>query len=138
VSKSVLKKHRAFLKAFIETHSIGDAAKAAGIDRSTHYDWLETVPGYRQAWEATKEEATQTLEDEASRRALKGVTEGVYYKGKPIGVKRTYSDAMMMFLLRAARPEKYRTGVELTGPNGGPLEAGLTVTFVTPPKKEDE
>jgi hypothetical protein len=64
------------------------------------------------------------------------VTEGVYYKGKPVGVKRIYSDALLMFLLRGARPEKYRTGVELTGPNGGPLEAGLTVTFVKP--KEDQ
>jgi hypothetical protein len=130
--KTVLKKHRAFIGAFKASYSISEAAKAVGIDRSVHYDWLRDVPGYREAFEEAKEEATQTLEDEATRRATKGVTEGVFYKGKPVGLKRVYSDALLMFLLRGARPAKYRTGVEVSGPDGGPVESALTVTFVKP------
>lgn len=133
--RTILKRHKALLAAFKVTHSISEAAKAAGVDRSVHYDWLESVPGYKELFDAAKEEATQTLEDEAVRRAHKGVTEPIYFQGKVVGAKRVYSDALLMFLLRGARPEKYRQGVEVSGPGGGALETALTVTFVRPEDK---
>jgi hypothetical protein len=52
--------------------------------------------------------AVGALEDEALRRAVEGVEEPVYQGGKQVGVIRKYSDALLMFLLKAARPEKYR------------------------------
>jgi hypothetical protein len=130
--RTILKRHKALLEAFKVTGNVSEAAKAAGLDRSCHYDWLDSVPGYREAFERAKEQAAQTWEDEAVRRATKGVTEAIYYQGKPVGAKKVYSDALLMFLLRGARPAKYRQGVEVTGANGGPIESALTVTFVKP------
>lgn len=49
----------------------------------------------------------------------------------PIGVWKK-SDSNLQFLLRGKLPEKYRQGVEVTGANGGPVAAALTVTFVKP------
>jgi hypothetical protein len=136
----LIKKHKAFLSAFKATASITKAAKACGLERTTHYDWLETVAGYKEAFEAAKDEAAQTLEDEAVRRAHEGVLQARYYQGKPIGAERIYSDGLMMFLLRALRPEKYRERVsaELTGKDGGPIQTAMTVTFVRPAAEADE
>jgi hypothetical protein len=137
MARSILKRHKAFIAAFKTAASITEAAKAIGVDRAAHYDWLRDVAGYKEAFEAAKEEAAQTLEDEAVRRAMKGTTEAIYYQGKAVGARRVYSDALMMFLLRGMRPEKYRQGFEISGPNGGALETALTVTFVKA-KTEDQ
>lgn len=130
------RKQRAFLASFEVTGRITTAAKAAQIDRSQHYEWLREVPGYEQAFKEAGEKAADTLEDEARRRAEEGILEAVHYQGKPIGAKRIYSDGLMMFLLRGLRPNKYRErrDVELSGPNGGPIEQNLelTVRFVEP------
>ncbi len=47
---------------------------------------------------------------------LEGVEEPVgWYKGVPGGTVRRYSDVLLMFLLKALRPEKYRERVEVRG-----------------------
>ena len=38
-----------------------------------------------------------------------------WYKGKPGGYVREYSDVLLMFRLKALRPEKYREPVEVRG-----------------------
>lgn len=40
---------------------------------------------------------------------------------KPLGVYRK-SDSLLMFWLRAWKPERYRKAIELSGPEGGPIE----------------
>lgn len=130
------RKQRAFLASFAVCGRITAAAKAAGIDRSQHYEWLQEVTGYPQAFQDAGEKAADNLEDEARRRAEEGMLDAVYYQGKPIGARRIYSDGLMMFLLRGLRPNKYRErrDVELSGPNGGPIEQELLVRFVDPGK----
>ena len=54
--------------------------------------------------------------DEAARRAIDGVREEIYYKGKVVGEKYNYSDSLLMFLIRGAFPDKYGQGV---GKGGG-------------------
>ncbi|MHC5536960.1 hypothetical protein ACYOEI_01645 [Singulisphaera rosea] len=49
-----------------------------------------------------------TLESEARRRALDGVEKPVFYRGQKCGAIREYSDALLMFLMKAARPERFR------------------------------
>jgi len=137
----------AFLAAFCETASITRAAKAAKVHRRLHYDWL-LDPGYLLRFDRATDQATAILEDEAVRRANEGVPEFKYYKGqlcyrqkwnegtlrwerygKPLAVVR-YSDALMMFMLRGLKPEKYRerTTTELVGKGGE--ELSLQVVFV--------
>ena len=49
----------------------------------------------------------EILEAEAYRRALEGVVQPVYRKGKLVGEVRQHSDRMLMFLLAAQAPQKY-------------------------------
>lgn len=63
------------------------------------------------------------LEDEAIRRAKDGVTEDKYYKTKKIGVKRTYSDTLMKFILEGRRREVYGKVIKLEG-GDNPLLVG--------------
>jgi hypothetical protein len=116
-------KQRAFLAAFCVSANFSKAADAAKIKRGSHYRWLRDDPNYAALFEAAKVEAGQTLEDEAIRRAHEGVLEPVFYKGKPAGVIRVYSDSLLQTLLKGFLPEKYRErgSLEVSGPAGGPI-----------------
>jgi len=131
-SRGSLRKRRAFLAAYAEYGSIRAAAKAAGMDRSNHYEWMKDVPGYAAAFEEADARSGDALEDEATRRAHEGVLQAEWYQGKAVGTKRVFSDGLMMFLLRGKKPNKYRQNVELTGANGGPVQSTITVRFVRP------
>ena len=125
---------RAFLAAVAHTGNVTEAADIAHIARSAHYQWLEADPVYEAAYEDAMEQAAQRLEAEAKRRAVEGVEEPVFYQGKQCGVIRRYSDALLMFLLKGAMPDKYkeRTSTELTGAGGKPL----AVEFIAPGEGE--
>lgn len=104
-------KQSAFLKAFSLSGSITKAAEDAKVQRGMHYRWL-TDPSYLAKFKRARREAVQGWEDEAIRRANDGVIEPVFYKGKACGAIRRYSDGLLMFLLRAAKPQKYRERVD--------------------------
>ncbi len=102
-------KKRAFLAAYAETGIKTRAAAMAGIAKQTLYtrQWREDAK-FQAALKLAKEMACQVLEDEAARRALDGVERPVgWYKGKPGGVVRDYSDPLLMFILKGLLPEKY-------------------------------
>ena len=106
----------AFLAAYSKTGNILVSAASAGIDRRTHYQWLKDDPVYASAFADAKEDAIESLEAEALRRA------------------RTGSDLLMIFLLKSLRPEKYcdKARVEHTGEGGGPIQSeaiNLTIEF---------
>ena len=94
-----------FLEAFSTDGTVTGSAKAAGIARCTVYDWRESDPVFAQAFEDAKEAGVESLEREARRRAM----------GR--------SDVLLIFLLKAARPDVYaeRVKAEHTGANGGPI-----------------
>ena len=87
-------------------------------------------PDFAVAWDSAVEEATDRLEREARRRALEGTEESVYYQGKECGRVKRYSDSLMLALLKAERPEKYKDRVanELSGEvKGGVLAVPQTL-----------
>ncbi|MCH7717721.1 MAG: hypothetical protein IH876_16480 [Gemmatimonadetes bacterium] len=107
---------RAFLECYREMGVIRRACKVAKVGRSSHYEWMEDNPAYRAAFEAAKEDAADTLEAEVFRRAVTGVEKPVgWYKGVAGGKVREYSDLLLMFRLKALRPEKYRERVDVRG-----------------------
>lgn len=117
-------REKRFLAALARGVSVGGAASEAGLSRSTAYDWRAADADFAARWDAALEEGTDALEDEARRRALLGVETPVHYGGKAVGEIRKFSDALLMFLLRARRPETYRerATTEPTGRGGGPDE----------------
>lgn len=114
-------KKRAFLKAYAATGNISDAASQTGIDRGTHYKWLKDDAEYGQAFENAKEQAVDILELEARRRAATGWLEPVFWQGEIVGRVRKFSDILLIFLLKGARPGKYRENVRLSGDEDQPL-----------------
>lgn len=116
-------KKAAFLAAYAKTGNISAASRAADIWRGSHHAWLKDDAEYAAAFAEAKEQAIETMEAEALRRATLGTEEGVWYKGKRVGTERRMSDTLLIFLLKGARPEKYRDNqkIEHTGPNGGAI-----------------
>ena len=91
------------------------SALIAEVSGRRYYHWLEQVQAYREAFEDSQEHAVETLEEEARRRAKVGVEQPVFYRGEVAGTVRKYSDILLIFLLKAARPEVYRENRHVTG-----------------------
>jgi hypothetical protein len=106
-------RRRAFLRALAETGNVTAAVEAAGTSRSRVYELRKADPPFALAWEEAEETAADALEAEARRRAVIGVLEPVVSAGKvvrdddgqPIAIRR-YSDALLLALLRAHRPQR--------------------------------
>lgn len=113
-----------FLTTLADGGTIAAGAKAAGVHRATAYKWRDEDPEFAAAWDEAIEQGTDALEDEAKRRAVEGVKEPVFHKGEICGHVQRYSDTLLIFMLKARRPEKYRETVrnEHTGADGGPIQ----------------
>ena len=113
-----------FCRAYEETGTITHAARAVGLSRQAHYDWIADPDDdeYKRLWAEAQEGFIEWLEREAARRAAEGYEVGQYYQGTKVGVERRYSDYLLMFLLKGRRPEVYKDRQELTGPGGGPVQ----------------
>lgn len=103
-----------FLARFAEAGTITAAAKDAGIDRHTHYAWMDADPEYAAGFADAQKQAIDAMEAEARRRGVLGVSEPVYHKGEVVGHIQRYSDTLLIFLLKGALPSKYRERVDVT------------------------
>jgi hypothetical protein len=100
--------HATFLDALSSSGNVTAAARRAGVDRGTAYRARAAAAEFRAAWEEALEVATDALEAEARRRALEGWDEPVFFGGQECGRIRKYDSTLLMFLLKAHRPEKFR------------------------------
>jgi len=100
----------AFLGALSKSANVKYSCEVAGVNRQHVYDAREQDEAFAAQWRDALDDAVDTLEEAARGRALKS------------------SDLLMIFLLKAHRPDLYRetTRHELTGRNGEaliPIEA---------------
>jgi hypothetical protein len=128
------RRKRAFLEMFSTTANIAISAKTAGVDRVSVRRWLENDTQFELEFNLAREDAIESMEEEARRRAVEGVVDEkpIYYKGVLVGehVVTEYSDSLLMFLLKAARPDKYKDRVDVTGTTIIKAYAGLDVDKV--------
>jgi hypothetical protein len=104
-----------FLKALAETGIVSVAVEIAGTSRTRVYELRKRNPAFAKAWEEAEERAADALEAEAWRRAVVGVQEPLVSSGKvvrdddgqPLAIRR-YSDALMIALLKARRPDRFK------------------------------
>lgn len=82
------------------------------------------------AWADVEEATTERMEHEAYRRTVDGIERDVFYQGAVVGAEREYSDNLLMFLLKARRPERYRDNVKVELP--APSVTTSRSTFRTP------
>ena len=124
-------KKRAFLLALTTTPILGAACLAAGISKPTPFNWLKSGDeAFIAAYKVARELGIRAAEDEAWKRATDGTVEDVYGSlgaglgTGVVGQRRVKSDTMLIFMLKAAAPEKYRERYDhqITGKGGGPVE----------------
>lgn len=130
------KRRKDWQATFLETYAllgiITRAARQANVDPSTVDKERKRNPGFALAMAAAREEAADNLESFAHKWATTGFEEKyeeITYDaaGKVIGKKvrltSNVSATLLIFMLKAMRPEKYRETfrVENTGAEGGPI-----------------
>lgn len=94
-------------------YGVGLAARQAGYGRTSVYNYRNEDPEFAEQWDEAKENYIEELEAEADRRAIEGIEKDVYYQGRKVGTQREYSDALLMFRLKAMAPERYRDRQEV-------------------------
>lgn len=90
-------------------YSVRAACRAENIGYRTYYDWRRDDPTFAVAADSAIDEGTDYLEDKARDRAVKD------------------SDTLMIFLLKARRPDKYRERTDVH--HSGDIGATVTVVF---------
>lgn len=124
-------KRALFLEALGDSGIVTQACARFGLARASVYRWRDQDESFAQAWAQALERGVDALEDEAVRRALEGRLEPVFYQGKECGAVRKYSDALLMFMLKARRPQTYkdRAALEHSGKDGVPLTPVINLTI---------
>lgn len=101
---------RAFIEALADTGSVTEAAALVGKSVTSCYR-LRRAPGahgFAAAWQAALAEGTRNLGELALDRVINGSKETLLDgNGNLIQVRRT-NDRLLMFLLRAHDPARYR------------------------------
>ncbi|MEQ1753593.1 MAG: hypothetical protein ABL973_05620 [Micropepsaceae bacterium] len=96
-----------FMDLISQGLAVGEACLRAGVSRASMYRRRNSEYPFRVLWDEALEIAADRLEEEADRRGFSGWEESVYYKGSAVGVRKRYSDRMLMFRLRALKPGRY-------------------------------
>ncbi|PAX07606.1 hypothetical protein [Sphingomonas lenta] len=104
-------KQRLFIEVLADTASPRQAAAAVDMSLGSAYKLRRSpgAEGFAAAWDAAIQQASKRLVDIAFERAVDGVEEPVWdADGRVVGHKTRYNDRLLMFLLRAHQPERYR------------------------------
>jgi hypothetical protein len=146
------KQKRRFLRFLRESGNVSRSAERAGFSRITAYRLRDADTNFATEWDAAIEAGVDDLEQEARRRAYEGVADYVVSSGaivhipqfaedgktivgqKPL-VRKRYSDTLMITLLKAHRPGKYR---EANANDDNPAQPNtIKIEFVKPPEEKD-
>ncbi len=100
-TNGTLASNRLYMDRFLEklrnSGNVRLACHAAGIPRRTVYNWRNKYSTFRDEWDEAMEDACDILEAEAWKRSIDG-----------------QSDRLLMFLLTAHRPDKYKERHDIT------------------------
>ena len=102
-----------FLEYFVKyAGHIGKAASSTGVNRRTVELWRSKNKEFFKRFEEARIEVVEILEAEAYRRAVKGIKKPITYQGEIKSYCKEYSDTLLIVLLKANAPEKYRDNVK--------------------------
>ena len=95
-------RQRAFIEILAETASVRQAAIAVNMSKVSCYHLRKRPDAgeFRRAWDAALDCGIAHLKDLAFERAAEGELEPVWQRGKLVGYKRKFNNALLMFLLR--------------------------------------
>lgn len=87
---------------------VTEACKRTGLARSTVYRQRQADEEFALAWADIEERTTEAMEAEARRRGMEGYEQPVFHQGEEVGRIRKYSDTLLIFMLKARKPDVYR------------------------------
>lgn len=102
-------KQRRFIAVLAATGIVSQAALSIGASVEALYKLRHRVGAedFARAWDAAVERGYSRLEDCALERAIAGEQRPVVSRGKVVATWTHHNTGLLMFLLRARRPEKY-------------------------------
>lgn len=102
-------KQRRFIATLAATGIVSQAALSIGASVEALYKLRHRVGAedFARAWDAAVEGGYSRLEDCALERAIAGEERPVVSRGKVVATWTHHNTGLLMFLLRARRPEKY-------------------------------
>jgi hypothetical protein len=122
-------KQRRFIEELADTGSVLTAAQTVNMSRASAYA-LRRSPGaeaFDRAWAAAIDAASKRLLDDAFERALVGSDEPIFDRdGRRVGRRLRQSDKLLMFLLRAYSPDRFRHAINDSIPATEPPPPPLT------------
>jgi len=112
--------------------NVSAACKAVKRSRNALYENKKTDADFSAAWDEACESVYDSMEQEMYRRAVKGVTKPLIFKGQivkdddgnPIMI-REYSDRLLEFALKGNRPEKFRDRLDVNQTVQGALDVNI-------------
>jgi hypothetical protein len=104
---------RIFIEELARSGNVLLSSRKAGVNRATVYVARKDDPAFADQWDDAIDEAVDLLEAVARGRAVNGTEKPVYRGGVQVGTIREYSDTLLMFLLKAHRPERFRDSYDL-------------------------
>jgi hypothetical protein len=135
--------HETFLEALSRLGNVSAATRAAGVSKDTVFEHRKKYASFARRWTQSLETSVELLEQEAWRRATVGTEvvrtmERVNPDGSRVSetvTERKVSDALLIFLLKANKPERYRERYDVTGGlhgHGEPLTIRLAFDPAAP------
>jgi hypothetical protein len=121
-------RQRGFIEALADCGSVAQAARDVGMSETSAYRLRRSpgAEGFDRAWSAAIDAASKKLIDSAFERALVGTDEPVFDRdGRRVGRRLRQSDKLLMFLLRAYMPDRFRHAVNDRIPVGEAPAPGL-------------
>jgi len=107
-----------FIRELATSGNISHSCAMTNIPRKTAYNNRDSDPDFRAAWDEAIAIAVDFLEGEARRRAVEGTLKPIYQGGKLVGEVREFSDTLLIFLLKAQNPMKYRDNISVRHSGG--------------------
>lgn len=132
-------KQRRFIATLAATGIVTQAARSIGASMEALYKLRhrEGAEGFAHAWDAAVERGYSRLEDCALERAIAGEERPVVSRGKVVTHWTHHNTALLMFLLRSRRPEKYGAVKLADLREGHPVYEALKAKWAAEREAED-
>lgn len=116
-------RQRAFIAHLAACGIVNQAARHIGASTEALYNLRHKAGAeeFSAAWDAAVDRGVSRIDDGALQRAIEGVKKPIVSGGKLLGWYRVHNEALVMFLLRQRRPQRYAKVPQLALRPGHPL-----------------
>jgi hypothetical protein len=101
-------KRREFLRVLGEGGCVTEACRHVGLSTTSAYRHRRQVPAFDRGWGRALAKAKGVLVKEARRRAIDGWEEEIWWRGEIVGVRRRWSDKLLIELMRVCERREAR------------------------------